>query len=392
MHDVTRESRAHPTADRSRLERLLWFIVHDPDNLKLRQDAVREACAVQEWPVARGLLDIGLQSHPDDAELLAHAGLVYLQARQYVAAERVLTAALAQGLEPAEVRHNLAFALFLQRRPLDALAHLTPPLMPFELPQMLVLRARCLHHLGRRGEAIADCRAHLVHARDHPQTNGLLALLLYEQEERALAQRHLDAALRRDPTQREALLTLGSIESERDDDAAARATFDKLLATHPDCGRGWLGLALMELRCTQVAAAKRAIELAARYMPEHIGTWHVLAWTELILGNIDAAQAALHRALALDRNFGETHGGLAVVAALQGLRDDARLAIKRALRLDPQSLSARYAEVVLLEGAGRVADARAVFERLLSRQAAGTGSTYRDVAMLQMARLRAASG
>jgi tetratricopeptide (TPR) repeat protein len=391
MNDLPQESAAQPSVDRGRLERLLAFLQHDPGNLKLRKDAIREACNALQWPIAHELLDAGLQAHPEDAELLAQAGLVHLHHERYEDAEHVLTAALAQGLEPAEVRYNLAFTLFMLRRPEEALQHLLPPLMVFELPRTLILRARCLHYLNRRDEAIVDCRALLAQDTADAEANGLLALLLYERDERDTARRHLDSALRRDPTQCEALLTLASLQFDAEQEALARASFERLLGAHPNCGRAWLGLALIELGRTQIKAAKRDILLALKYMPDHIGTWHVLAWTEIMLGNVADAEGAFQQALAIDRNFGETHGGLAVVAAMRGDVDEARLAVKRALRLDHDSLSARYAEMILLEGAGEKTAARATLEQVLARPAARGELTYRDLVVRQMMRIRTQS-
>jgi tetratricopeptide (TPR) repeat protein len=383
-----------PDTSSARLTRLLTFIEQDADNLALRKDAVREACATGHWIIARRLLEVGLQSHPHEAELLALSGFALLQAQRYGDAEQALSEALAQGFSSPVLAYNLAFALVMQKRHSAALKILAEPAVSHEVPLGLLLRARCLHQLGRRAEAIADCQAHLAIVADHPETSGLLALMLYElyeydQTQAEAARSHAKAALSQDPKQLEALLALASMQSGAQEYVAARRSFDTLLLEHPRCGRGWFGLALIELADSQIEAAKRDIEVAATHMPEHIGTWHVLAWVEIIRNDVAAAELAFTKALALDRSFGETHGGLAVIAALHGREDDARAGIKRALRLDSQSLSAQYASVLLLQRHGQHGEARQVIEAVLARPTARGDMRYRDLVEAQMSRLRA---
>src|SRR6476620_991006 len=111
------------TDEPSRLNRLLVFLEYDPGNLLLRLDAVREALASGAWDTARQLLYSGLGVHQDAAQL-------------------------------QELRYHLALALLMQGRYQDALAQLNAPQLD-EGPSVRVLRARCLHHLGRPAEAIA---------------------------------------------------------------------------------------------------------------------------------------------------------------------------------------------------------------------------------------------
>jgi tetratricopeptide (TPR) repeat protein len=221
------------TASSSRLDRLLRFLEHDADNLALRKDAIREAYDTGQWPIARELLDAGLLSQPQEAEMLAFSGLAHLHAQRYHDAEQALSVALTRGLNEPELRYNLAFALFMQKRHAAALEHLIAPRVVETLPFALLLRARCQHHLDRPAEAIADCEAHLATAPEHAETHGLLALILYEQHQREQAREHVASALRQDPTQLEALLAQASLQSDAQEYDAARGSFDALLLAHP---------------------------------------------------------------------------------------------------------------------------------------------------------------
>lgn len=379
---------ATSAAPSDRVGRLLAFIEHDPDNLALRKDAIREACGTGRWDAARWLIDAGLQAHPDDLDMMGFSGFVQLHARRYGDAERSLLAALSGGLDDAELHYNLAFVQFMQKRYADALERVSAPAVLQALPLALVLRARCLHHLGRPEEAIADCRAHLAVAAEDAETNGLLALILYERGQAEAARPHIETALKHDPKQPEALLALASVQSASQEFDAARDSYNALLQVDSESGRAWLGLSLIELTHLQLDAAKQDIELAATHMPEHVGTWHVMAWIHIMQGNVAAAEHAFDQALALDRNFSETHGGLAVIAAVQGREADAQASIKRALRLNPQTMSAQYARMVLLRNRGQHKEALEVLDEFLARPVTNSDMQYRDLVTAHMKYMR----
>jgi tetratricopeptide (TPR) repeat protein len=364
----------------------------DVGNLALRKDAIREACDTHLWHVARSLIDAGLQAHPRDSELLSFSGLVCLQAQSYPQAVRALTGALAQGLEAAEVRYNLAYAHFMATRHADALEQLTDSVVAQVLPFALLLRARCLYHLNRPMEAIADCQAYLSLAADDAEASGLLALLLHEQDRGEEAQVRVDEALSKDPLQLEALLTHALREADAKGYREARGCFDALLHAYPLCGRGWLGLALLELHLMQFEEAHRYIRFAAARIPHHVGTWHGLAWTEILCRDLLAAQSAFERALDLDRRCGETYGGLAIVAALQRREQDARDLSSLALHFNPTSISACYASMLLLECAGENAQAWDAYDAMLALPVPQSDKRYRDLAVLHVMSRRQSAG
>ncbi|MBB6091185.1 tetratricopeptide (TPR) repeat protein [Povalibacter uvarum] len=377
-----------PTGHPSRLDRLLSYIESDSTNLALRNDAIREACDAGEWKIARALIESGLSKHPGSAALLASLGLVELQAQRYVEAECALVAALAGGLEAPEVRFNLAFCRFGLGDYAQALELLADPVLVPVLPIALLLRARCLHHLDRPLEAIADCKAYLEFASDDADAKGLLSLLLYEKRSLSEARGLSEAALLQNATQLEAMLTLGALAADERDYETAASTYLTLVEAHPLCGRGWLGLALVDLLRMRMDSAKRYIALATATMPDHIGSLHVLAWIEVVRGNFPEARSAFQRALSIDRNFAETHGGLAVVAVLEGDGAAATACIKRALRLQPGCLSARYADALALDRAGKREAAQAAFEELMSTRIADEGGSYRSFVAAHLRSLR----
>lgn len=372
----------------ARLNRLLTYVAIDPGNLTLRKDSINEACDRGQWETAQQLIRAGLQLHANEPDLLVFCALVNFHIQSYAQAEQALAAARALGIDAPELKYNLALVLFMQRRYADALDAMQEASVADTVPQALLLRARCLHHLGRPAQAAAECRARLALAPDDPETRGVLALLLYEQGLLDEAKRHATAALQLDATQLEGLLALASMQADAREYEAARGSFGSLVQSHPHCGRAWLGLALIDLSHLQFESALRRCERATACMPQHIGTWHVMAWSHLMQGNVSGARAAFEAALSLDRNFGETHGGLAVVAALERREEEARLSIKRALRLDSQSLSVQYAQMLLLQREGKDAQARALLESILARPVASGELLYRDLVTAQASYLR----
>jgi tetratricopeptide (TPR) repeat protein len=347
----------------------------------LRKDAIREAFDADQWRIARELIDAGLEMNPADPELLAQGGFAALAAMQYRQAAEMLQAAIVLGVQESDVHYDLGLALFMQGRHSAALAALTPAKSH---PHVLLLRARCWHHLERRDEAEIACRECLVAQPADADANGLLALLLYEGGQGEAARANIEAALASDPRQREGLLAEASIQADARNYDAARKAFDTLLQAHPQCGRGWLGSALVELAFMNLDAALSQIERAALHMPGHIGTWHVLGWIEILRGKPVAAEVAFERALAIDRTFAETHGGLAVVAVMQGRTDEARDSIKRALRLNPQAMSPKYAQMLLLRDSGQQEAADEMLDSVMARRVVGRDQQYRELVVAQM--------
>jgi len=255
-------------------------------------------------------------------------------------------------------------------------------------PRASLLRARCLHKIGRRREAITDCEALSAATPESAETHGLLALLFYDEGQSDYARKHMDLALRYDSSQPEGLLVRGCMYSDAREYDDAQACFRALLEMYPDCGRAWLGMALIDLSHMRLEDAKYGIQLAVRYVPEHVGTWHAVAWIQLLRNDVSAAEAAFQCAYELDPNFAETHGGLAVVAALQGRDADAHSRIKRALRLAPQSSLARYAQILLLQRECHYTEADAVLTAVLAHPAGRDGVQYRDLVTAHLVSLR----
>ena len=359
VHMLEPEFAATPRAsdvdvNMERLERLVAFLVLDPDNKALRQEGIREACRRGRWSSARSLIEKGLLNSPSDLDLRVVLAYVEMQEGRVQKAHDLLSEEVVQAVPTAQV-----------------------------------LRARCLLQLHRVPEALDVCRARLAAADNDAECRGLLALLLCDSGDFEGAAHHAQTALKEVPKQLEARLTLMRL-LQRTDPGEARAGYLEIVAAHPGCGRAWLALALLDLASEELEDAHRSVSEATRCQPDHIGTWHVLGWVHVLQRDAISAERAFLHALTLDRSFGETHGALAVVAAMQGRAAAARAAMRRAEKLDPYSMAARYAELLLCMAVDDLDGAQAVLEKALAFPARDSGVLYRDliVQQLQLAKTR----
>ena len=347
----------------ARFMRLTQFLNQDPNNLNLRSQAIAAAFAAGAWNEAEGMLQAGLGQAPESAELHAHAGYLALHKQQYSDAQSHFGTAVANGLALPQIRYNLAFAQFQQGLYQEALASLNAVAAEDVMTHdMVLLLARCMHHLDQR-EAAIEVLQKL--ASDKPEAEGLLALLLHELDRQEDAIAAANRALAINPNQLEALLARASTLAEQEHFLAARQDLEHATKMHPHCGRAWSGLAQLDFRDFSFDRAQQALEKAVEEMPNHIGTWHMLAWLCIMKGEVAQAKMAFQRSYEIDRNFGETHGGLAVIAALEEQPKLAEEYIKRAKRLNPNGFAAHYASMLLLEKQGKADEAKALFTRIM---------------------------
>jgi len=122
------------------------------DSLKLRADIV---IAQKKWDAAIGVLLKALQLVPRDAGLHAGLGRIYLEKRDFTAAEKELRAALATDSSQINALRDLGTLLYLQGNyaaaleALDLLAKRETP-----LPGSWFVRAICYDKLARKKEAL----------------------------------------------------------------------------------------------------------------------------------------------------------------------------------------------------------------------------------------------
>lgn len=367
-------------AEQQRLARLLTFLDHDPGNLTLICDAMGKAIALGDLAIGQQLIEHVKIHGIEDPRVFANGTHLLLQAGDYSAAAAFGDKAIAAGLNDPAVVFNTALGHFHSADFSAAdtlLAHLTPHA---DCPAAtLLMHSRALHQL----EETEAAEALVLRAQQLEPHNvdirGLLALLLYENDNLAQALSTAHETLAIDPDQRDALIACATVQFEQHNVAASRKAWLHTLKAYPDCGRAWSGLGLLEFGELEFDLAESHLKSAVQFMPHHIGTWHLLAWIYILRNDNAQARAALEESYALDRSFGDTHGGLAVIDILEGHSDRARIGIRKALRLKPDSLAAHYAQALLLQQAGQTDEARQLIDGLLEKNRPGTEITGRTL-------------
>jgi tetratricopeptide (TPR) repeat protein len=370
--------------DSQRFERLERFLVQDPTNAALLDDAVGAALAAGATGQAHRWLERAEKAGAEPGRLRNLEALMLLHAGDLDGAiecwQTLAAASLAAQADPG-LRHNLAYALMLAGRATEAEPLLDEATVT-ALPRAAALRVRLLHGLQRFDEAMAFGRSWLAGGGTDPELAAYLSTLAIDLED-------FDAAAdlaRQAGDRAEALTSLGQVALSKQDLEAADCAFDQALARRPESFRAWIGAGLTALARKDFDAARQRLQHAVDLAPLHLGSRIALAWAHLCAWDLDGASAVLRQAEEVDQSFAETQGCLAVVAVLQGHTGEGQHRMQAALRLDGACLSARLAQSMLLEAGGQPDAARAIVEKALT-QPIGSGVAL-GVAVQRMAGAR----
>ena len=361
---------------RSQLERFKNFLAQDPENIKLVGQVAEMHYQLGEFDDANALIDMALKKQPADS------GLQFLKANVAMASGHaevsvdLLQNLLDSGETAPAIHYNLAYALLYESRHAEALAQLDEIKDETEqMPEVALLRARVLHHLGDLQQAITSAEHYISVNPGSAETSGVLALLNYDEGHNDIAKKWAEQTLAANDSNLEALITLGSIAIDGQVEEEANKYFESAVEKHPTSGRAWSGMGLADMLGMDLDKAITDLTKAVKYMPNHIGTWHGLAWCQLIKDDIAGAKKSLQASMEIDHNFGESHGGLAVIDVLEGNLEDAKIKVKKALRLDPSSFSGRFAQSLLLDRSGDAEKAKKVIQQILGTKIGGDSET-----------------
>ena len=364
---------------RSQLDRYYGFLKQDQSNPNLRGEVADLHLRLGEFAEAHKVLEEALARWPDDAGLKSRLATVAIAQNKPAEAIELLQALRQTGADHPAVRYNLAYAMMLTERYAEAKELLLTTLgFARDVPQAALLLARALHHLGEMDEAIKHAKSYVTAHPDDPEGHGVLALLGLDSEDEALAKDAGENALKSDPNNLYALITMGTLALAEQNGEQATGFFDRAVERHPKSGRAWSGKGLTSMLAMDLNRALEDLQRAVQYMPTHIGTWHSLAWCQILLNDLNGAQESFNTAMAIDRNFGETHGGLAVVAIMQNRLDEAPDMIRRALRLNPQSFAGRFAQSLLVNRTDPK-KAQEMIQKILSSSIEPGGEALTDV-------------
>ncbi|WP_160153359.1 tetratricopeptide repeat protein [Microbulbifer sp. ALW1] len=345
------------------LQRLRKFWEQDRENPLLTQDLLSKYFETGALDQGREFIDALPESVLGFPSVSHSAGMLCLAVSDYRQAEFCFRWADAKAPGQLAIQYNLAYTMFQQHQYAEAETILQSIAEP--TAEVLVLKARADHHLGKFDHAIDALDAAIALDGDL-QASGLLALVYNDCGSREKAIELAEMVLEQEPHQFEALLAMADAYTALQSYAEASRWCDMGLTEYPSVGRFWTVKGQLQLVDFDFNEARASFTKAVELMPEHIGTWHLLGWSEVLRDDLGAALHAFERALELNRNFAESHGGLAVVNALQGNWDTAQQASKRALGLDHSNLSGRYAEALCLEHRGQAGAAEQLRQKLFA--------------------------
>ncbi|WP_054530544.1 tetratricopeptide repeat protein [Erythrobacter sp. SG61-1L] len=364
----------------SRLELLLSYLGHDPDNPNLLRDCAAAAMELGDLAKAKHLFarlrDVG-ELTDADSNLWAIAAM---RSGEPELAAETFAGLLERNPGNHGLAFNLAWARALAGDNEGALALLSEDLTE-ALPQAAQLEVHLLHASGLFDKAEHRARAHLAQHGDYPPFAAAVSVLALDVEDEGLAR----AMAEKGGTHPDALTTLGTLTLGDQQPEEARAMFEQALALSPNSPRAWVGLGLADLLQGNAATAGERLDKGAEIFGDHLGSWIAAGWAYLIAGDLPTARARFEQAVALDGTFAEAQGSLAVAELLTGQREEATRRAEVALRLDRHCFSAAFVQILLNAADGNPERAQRIMEMALKQPLGADGRTIAD-AIARMAR------
>ena len=357
-------------SDDSRLERLMAFLAHDPNNVNLLRDAAMAAYDEGKLDDSADLLDRYRQMSPLPPQMVNLEGLIALRSGRTLDAARNFDLLLEQGVGGAAIRFNRAWV-----HALDAEYQAILPLIDAEViktqPKAGALKIQALHHLGLLQEALAE-GAEMVKAL--PQDDvllGALSVVAMDADDFDLARIYAEKA----GGGVDALTTRGLISLHEDLPADATLLFDQALVKQPSAPRALIGKGLALVIAGDVENGADYVTQGAQIFGDHLGSWIAAGWMHLLARDFQNARANFERVMMLDENFAESHGGLAVIAIAEGNLEAAKKRADIAIRLDKDCFGGMLAQMMLRDAAGNEAGAQRIWDKAMEMGIGPNGKT-----------------
>lgn len=344
-------------AEASRTSRLLGYLEHDPENLRLISDVAEAAVADGDDATAMAMFEKHEAFSPLPPGMLNLKGLAGLKAGRFDEAAAAFASLRDAGEDAPAVRLNLAWALTMAGDYVAALPLVDEAVIALG-PSGAGLKIRLLHHLDRPDEAMEEGAQLAERYPDDHVLMGTLANAALDADRPDLARLYAERA----GNHHDGLSTMGLLLLDEDRVGESAALFDRILAADAGNARALLGKGLERLAVGDAPDAARWLDRAAERFGDHLGTWIAAGWAWYVQGDLKTARERFETALALDDTFAETQGGLAVLDIAEGRIEEGRRRTEVALRLDRASFGAALATVMLLEHDGKPEMAQRVRE------------------------------
>lgn len=339
----------------SKLDRLLGYLVQDPQNLNLLQDAAAAAYEEGRLSVVAELAARAETFTAPSPTLLNLAGLAALRASDLAQAEACFSRALQQDPANPDIRGNLAWTRAVLKDWASACDLIDEAVIAAQ-PRAAALKVEAFQHLGRPEDALAWADRLAERSALPAAALSALSMAALDAEQPQRARSYAEAA----GDTPEAASTLAFLALQDGDSVDAESLLDRALAHAPHQPRALLGKGLARLSANDPQTAAAWLDEAAKGFETHLGSWIAAGWAYFAAGDLTQSRQRFATALALDDSFAESHGALAVIDLLEGRRDAARRGVNVALRLDQRCFGALLGKMLLAQSEGDVVSAERI--------------------------------
>ncbi|GEM_PF-2003710 len=259
---------------------------------------------------------------PEYYKALTHLAVIYLKRGDLEKSKKLLTKALKSNPYYVEARFNLAQVLLKERRPKEAIEHLSAIICKYS-PQEEVLKSLGIAHLqlldysnaekylstayaklsqddllsllaiayagiGKYREA-EECIEKLVYKNNTPQTLFNIGNAYELMKEYNIAKDYYKRVLEKSPNHPDAYAGLGNIALIEGNKTLAYRYFQKALELQPNQMGAWYNLILKQIEGGNLEEGKKQLEEFLKNYPEHIEAYYNLGLICEKMGDIDCA-------------------------------------------------------------------------------------------------------
>jgi putative PEP-CTERM system TPR-repeat lipoprotein len=343
-----------------------------------------------------------LSKHAEDAQMLALAGQIYLQAKDYNKAQAYLDKAASLDPESASIKTQQAASQLAAGNSNAALANLESATRLSNKPGLADISLVMLHIQNKQYDQALQAIAKLEKkTTNNPVIHNLRAGALLGKQDRAGARKELEAALKLQPSFFSAAINLARMDMQDGKPEVARKRFEAILATDQNNVQAMLALAdlaaaekrendavawlekavkadpkalpaykaliLFYLNTKENAKALAQAKLATDANPDSLAALNMLGGTQLATGKKDAAIDTYTRLSHQAPQSPEAYRLLAIAQAADKQIGAARDSLKTALKLKLDFLPAQES-LMRLELADNKPDAALAIARQIQSQ------------------------
>lgn len=265
-----------------RLDRLLNYLQHDPNNQSLLTDILELVIELKfepsEYIVERLTASGNLTAN---AQYLVAIWL--MQRLRWTEAAHYLEELINGDHEQQAIRVTLAQCYAYDNKMMEAYLTLSPLIKQNEISDRatLLLAAQVCHHAHSYSEAIQLLQTMHDMYPDNSEALGLFALIQADLGNYEKARIYSNRALDTDPGSYSALLAQADVRLQQQDFLQAASEYEHVISIREDSGRAWYGLGLTQLLIREPIKAETSLSKARMYMSVDAHWYQSIAWAQL---------------------------------------------------------------------------------------------------------------